>query len=1626
MSHASSAVTKALKEASANEANAAREIARIHQQERQLVEQLPPLRPLTIGMSIVTREDLEGTNIAVCEITRDIIPKVDSTDTHGTLMDPLLGATDKRPCSSCTLTMDKCPNHYGKILFKRYVCNKLQPNPIYDPLHIKDTRYLLQSICRECGHLILGEDALRQGVFRGSFTERLKLISIASIEKDCHVCGNENPTYKESKGDRNMIVMQRGEKSPQHPVYPLDAYNILSSTSPEDDKLLGFKGKNRPRDYILFGILVTSFNIRPVRYRDGIPVQNDFTEHYARILKASNAIRNYTPKPTYTPDKIEAEYFTLSKTLTNAIYDMMVGVSASNSQSKQETYSSVINKKDGAFRRDLIGKNVDACARTPIGPGPYLEVDEIGVPKKIRSELTVRVRVFDKNIKKLTELLRKGQIVRIIRPGATYAINEVNRSFEELLPGDQVDRWLQDGDYLIANRNPSLHKPSIRALKVRLKNGINIDLPDELLTGYNADFDGDEANLHMPQFIEAMAEIETLATPDKAVLSDAKGGVIVASIQDTLLGIYLMTAPGINMSKDMWMDGYSQLLERAYDLQTLIKNAHAHNYNLYTGRGLFSALLPPDLSFNIKLDPAQEWAEPRTNETLTVTESYLTIRDGLLMSGAITSKNIGVGGNLGGFIHQSYGGKRYIQFLTDLRTIANWFLQIRGFTVNVEDMTSIFSSNAEKNTTELRKILDHAYQQAAKFKDPKESAFEERKRIENWLLALNNAKTQAMTVLNMDYRTSNVKPLVESGTKGNASTYVQIHGMLGPQTVNGEPLPYGIGSGSNARVTPFFPPGVDDPRAYGFCESNLGTGLSVVDYLNHMTNAVADVARGKTGVGASGYIQTRLVKSLEDAVAAFDGTLRMSARNLIQYTTYEIGINPSWFMKSVDNRGIYYTYIDMPNVVLNLNSKYKQFQPRLPTEDELESITDFVLDKNIVERFSVFPKVDEKVRQLHHNLLKRQLHRLKIVPNDEYIVELRDIIEKQLQKARVEPGEPVGLVVATSAGEVSTQISLKLKGSVGTGASRAVSNQVSSMNTLINVPENPRDRTAYIYFTDKPSLREVFKRRKLFEYMTILKLHKTSDVYPAGTLDRSWYELYCNLYNKPMPDEKTNVIRLEFNTGKLFSYNVSLADISKYIESNKLHTYVSPDHMGLIDVYLRVTESSEEMTAHEYNFMRNDTLPSLLKIYILGIPDILQVYPMRVPYVSSVQSEEQVGDNLWNLYRSSYFQSIHPMSVEDLVPILNKLGYSVTESTREYIQVSGDTSPMTALNKYANDPGNFDEVNLAYLETMGTNLRMIYTVENVDTQATYSNHSQELNNMLGVVPAKIMYEQQFNEIFGTTNSSNSKGGGSIIPVHLKIISDVAHRSGKPIPMTMEGASKSAKGTLSLAGFEQASSVIAKRAPFNPIESMDVVPSLALGQKIRMGTGYGDIVIPSDYADELARIRQHVIRGENPFKTEISVSLDEEVAGASLFSGEGNSITPGAPPPIPTTNIWKNIPKVPIPTAPIQKNPATILKMPPKGFKPSVPITTPSTIPTLLPKAITVPVAPGGLKAITNPGYPNPPKIIPQSPMNPLGSRASGMPSGSVPTATAPLPSARAENTVSANFIPRKPRKLLNL
>jgi DNA-directed RNA polymerase III subunit RPC1 len=214
--------------------------------------------------------------------------------------------------------------------------------------------------------------------------------------------------------------------------------------------------------------------------------------------------------------------------------------------------------KQGRFRGNLSGKRVDFSGRTVISPDPNLSIDEVAVPQHVAKILTYPEVVNDHNIEKLRRCIINGADVH---PGANFYApkNRMKRFLRfvsdrealarELKVGDVVERHLNDGDIVLFNRQPSLHKLSIMAHFVKVKPWRTFRFNECVCTPYNADFDGDEMNLHVPQTEEARAEAIELMGVKNNLVTPRNGQPLIAATQDFITGSYLISQKDTFLTK---------------------------------------------------------------------------------------------------------------------------------------------------------------------------------------------------------------------------------------------------------------------------------------------------------------------------------------------------------------------------------------------------------------------------------------------------------------------------------------------------------------------------------------------------------------------------------------------------------------------------------------------------------------------------------------------------------------------------------------------------------------------------------------------------------------------------------------------------------------------------------------------------------------------------------------------------------------------------------------------------------------------------------------------------------------------------------------------------------------------
>jgi len=612
------------------------------------MKKIPFLTITGTEIRYISKEELYDNSVISCEITNGTLlePTADmkSVDLANTLFDPMMGPyKEGGRCTKCDSYGTDCPTHPGKILFKR---KDSSGNLIEAPIYNTRGKFLaelvkcLNCICASCGRLkIPPEIALKAGYFNYAGLNRLTYYSEQSLKVT--VCqrdvGCEKPKqYKVSKKDKDLIVRvdKKTSKNPgkaETPVYPFEAYTILKNLAPDEVRALGYTTVHPKDVYILFGVVVMPPLSRAPKTINGKTSVDDLTDRYSEIVKASNDLREANIKPSSMKiiklqgeraQTIESDFHATSAKLRDKTKALVKETSTSGVTKVRKTFSTVISGKNGNVRRTLAGRDVDFCARSVLGPGGNLDVEEVAVPEEIANNVPYREFAFDINLPSLQKSLEKGDVLSIVRDGEHIIINAVSRKEEIIRVGDEVFRKLRDGDIVVGNRNPSLHMQSMIGHRVKIIKSSVIKIPLVTTTPLGADFDGDEYNLHIPQTIEARADILGMTLPG-ILESQGRGGPLIGLVYNALPGLFYLTGPTTYVSKNIFSDVVMSLGDMPNYLirkpiksdftsnkeykQALLTNyfwrAKKNNVSPYKGRSIIGLLLPGDFNYYDKIDP---------------------------------------------------------------------------------------------------------------------------------------------------------------------------------------------------------------------------------------------------------------------------------------------------------------------------------------------------------------------------------------------------------------------------------------------------------------------------------------------------------------------------------------------------------------------------------------------------------------------------------------------------------------------------------------------------------------------------------------------------------------------------------------------------------------------------------------------------------------------------------------------------------------------------------------------------------------------------------------------------------------------------------------------------------------
>ncbi len=853
---------------------------------------------------------LDPDTIRKLSVERIITP--DTYDADGSpidsgLMDGKLGTIDPgQRCKTCGARIGSCPGHFGHIELSRPVIHVGFNKLIYK---------ILRATCRnpECHRVLLDPSEIKEAKLKlqeykeqwGEEDYELieELMKRAAKKTVCPYCGEEQHKIRLEKPTTYFeeIENESGQKQ-LNKLSPSDIRSWLKGISDEDCELLGINPKYaRPEWMVLEVLPVPPVSVRPsITLENGIRSEDDLTHKLVDIIRINQ--RLLENREAGAPQLIVEDLWELLQYHVSTYFDNEIsGIPPARHRSGRalRTLTQRLKGKEGRFRSNLSGKRVDFSARTVISPDPLLSINEVGVPKDIAEILTVPQRVTEWNIEEMKELVMKGP--RSF-PGANYIIRPDGRrvdlryarnlqaAADSIKPEFIIERHLRDGDIVLFNRQPSLHRMSIMAHEVKVVPYKTFRLTLPVCRPYNADFDGDEMNLHVPQSEEAQAEARILMRVQEQISTPRYGGPIIGAIQDFITSAYFLTRKETKYSK-----AEAAQLITAAGLEILPKpdKKGPNGEDMWSGKVLFSTLLPEGFNFTMKNNLCEK--RDVCLKEKCPNEAYILIKNGKLVSGIIDKKAFGaeVPDSVLHRILKEYGADITRKFLDGVTRMLITNITLRGFSMSASDI-DIPKKAEEQIEKVLKKAKEEVNQLIEQYKNgtlERQPGRTEEETLESRIMEVLSKARDNSSNVSSKYLDPDNEALIMAkiGARGNMLNLGQMSACVGQQAVRGQRIVRGY----RDRVLPFFKKGDLSAEAHGFVDSSFRTGLDPIEFFMHACGGREGLVDTAVRTSQSGYMQRRLVNALQDISSSYDKTVRNASGDIVQFTYGEDNVDPA-------------------------------------------------------------------------------------------------------------------------------------------------------------------------------------------------------------------------------------------------------------------------------------------------------------------------------------------------------------------------------------------------------------------------------------------------------------------------------------------------------------------------------------------------------------------------------------------------------------------------------------------------------------------------------------------------------------------------------------------------------------
>ena len=1043
---------------------------------------------------------VEIRKFSVAEITAPETYDEDGMPVQGGLMDNRLGTLEPgQKCITCGNTSVKCPGHFGHIELAE---------PVLHIAFVDDIHKLLLTTCRSCNRIKLENSELDSYRDIRNAKASYAVITLDNIKdeiieksKKIKICPHCQKEQYDLIFTKPTIFVEKTDAG-ENRLLPITIRERLSNISDDDLKLLGYDPSTaRPEWFVLQVLPVPPVTVRPsIILETGIRSEDDLTHKLVDIIRVNQRLKE--SKEAGTPPLIVQDLVDLLQYHVTTYFDNEVsGIPQAHHRSGRplKTLTQRLKGKEGRFRGSLSGKRVDFSSRTVISPDPNIAISEVGIPYEVAKKLTIPETVSNWNIDKLKTLVFNGPNNY---PGANYIIrpdgvkirldyvNDRQMVADSIVPGYIIERHLSDSDIVIFNRQPSLHRMSIMAHYVRVLPYRTFRLHPAVCPPYNADFDGDEMNLHVPQSEEARSEAALLMSVQDQLISPRYGGPIIGGIRDFITGAYILTSDESFLSKEEFFNlallgGYAGVLPEP--------KGEKDGTKLYTGKQLFSLFLPKDFNFII----TSKW-----NKSIKGEGKDVVIKNGELISGVIDKASIGAEepDSVLHRIAKDYGNDVAQQFLNSILVMLKTFITHRGFTYGYSDLW--LSEDTHKEITEvIKKAYDKIGELIQQYKEgtlPLTRGLSPEEALELYLVnELSRARDRAGRIADRSFPNNNAGVIMAStGARGSTLNIGQMTAVLGQQSIRGKR----IHKGYHNRSLPHFKINDTNPDAKGFVKSNYRDGLTPLEFFFHAMGGREGLVDTAVRTQQSGYMQRRLINALEHLKLEYDSTVRDPHGNIIQYLYGEDGIDPA---KSDHGEAVNISRIIQSESVVDVGTR--------ANEEEIRHI----LNQNI-SNFNLKLKSNIQNILLQNNLSKQGIEKV--------IKKIIDLTER----AMVEPGEAVGVVTAQSIGEPGTQMTLRTFHYAGV-KERNVTLGLPRLIELVDARKKPITPTMDIYLDEEHRI----SREKALSVAKEIIHTKVIDVVEKTDIDYS------------------GIIKLTFSESKLNDRGCILTDIFEILKGSK-------------------------------------------------------------------------------------------------------------------------------------------------------------------------------------------------------------------------------------------------------------------------------------------------------------------------------------------------------------------------------------------------------------------------------------------------------------------------------------------